>query len=184
MGWRDGFHRRITDPWTVVSLAIPIVVFAVVAMRSTPSPARFFLPVIALVYLAVPVVTGQVEDGEEFGSVFCYSAVLPGVALLVLFLAGMVSLRMVVLLLFALAGIGYWLWAAWVFASTATDILVAGGMTKERLGVMFVPLFTGTPLGLVMLFIGVMKGIDWATLTGLILVGLSVMTLSSLLRNR
>jgi hypothetical protein len=83
-----------------------------------------------------------------------------------------------------MAGTGYWLWAAWVYAAAATDIYVAGGMTKEKLGMMFVPLFTGTPLAVVMLFIGAMEGLDWATVTGLVLAGASVMTLSSLLRNR
>lgn len=174
----------VNDGRAVIGLSMVIAVFTVAASRTIVGSSRFLVPLVAVIYLTVPLISTRIEDGAEFRRVFAYAAVLPGTAVVIASVSSLLDQGMAVMLLFILAGTGYWLWAAWVYATAATDIYVAGEMTKERLGMMFVPLFTGTPLAMVMLFLGAMEGLDWATVTGLVLAAASALTLSSLLRNR
>jgi len=180
----EDINAAVTDGRAVTGVGAVIAVYVLIAASMVAGAIRFFVPVTAAVYLAVPLISARIEDGQKVGRVFAYGAVLPGIVPVMASVTGLIGHGMAVMVLFIIAGTGYWLWAVWVYATAATDIYVAGAMTKERLGVMFVPLFTGTPLALVMLFIGVMEGLAWATVAGLVLATASALTLSSLLWNR
>lgn len=181
---REDIDATVNDGRAVIGLAAVIAFYTVVTSRTIVGSSRFLVPVIAAIYLVVPLVSTRIEDGEEFRRVFAYAAALPGTAVVIASVLRLLENVMAVLVLFILAGTGYWLWAARVYATAATDIYVADGMTKERLGMMFVPVFTGTPLAVVLLVLGVLEGLDWATAAGLVLTGASALTLSSLVRNR
>ncbi len=180
----DDIDAAVNDGRAVIGMAAVIAFYALAGSRTIAGSPRFFVPLIAAVYVTVPLISTRIEDGETFRRVFAYAAVLPGMVVVIASIWGLIGSGMAVLVLFVLAGTGYWLWAVRVYAAAATDIYVDDRMTKERLGMMFVPLFTGTPLAVVLLFIGVMEGLDWATMTGLVLAAGSALTLSSLLRNR
>ncbi|MDY6771585.1 MAG: hypothetical protein SV186_06565 [Candidatus Nanohaloarchaea archaeon] len=145
---------------------------------------RFVGSLAFMAYMAVPFLTARLDhDGRTtFQRAFCYAAVLPGLAVLGLWMGGVMSALTSLMLLFVTGLTGYWVWAGAVYASHATELYTSGAMTKQKLGYLFVPVFTGTPLGAVLIFIGVMEGMNLPLLAGTGLLVPSVYTLSILLR--